>query len=445
MNRGVDFCEFNGHLVESITYEGLETTKLHVVEREIRQGAFFDCEIHQREKNELESLGIFAEVSSEVIETTSATHQNPSSPIPDPDSTRQSAGSLIDKPSRVSIRFQFKELLPWLILPAMKQSDQAGWMFGPGAAAVNLFGNDIFLQAFYRTDISPRFNTTEEFLFDVQGNYIADQPLWWNFAAVKVAAFNELKTYQEESLDINLILRYLVWRDLEVVSWSGAFIVDRDTTQGFLGTDGKSHSPWLGLGLRWDGVDNLTDPKKGVYSEVIFRQFGKKWGGSQESDFSEWLSDQQYYLSAGLNHTWIISNLVRWRQGEVPFYESFEAGGANSFRPWMPGPERSAESELLASFEYRWTWIPKTTYQFPLLDVPSYWGLQPVVGLDLVNLWSQDARGDVSALGYYGGIHVMVPALNRIRIEVANEFDRNNWVLQIGIYEKAIPQRWRLR
>lgn len=411
-----DFCQFNGQPIISKETQGLETTKPWIVTRELQQGQDFQCEAWIKEKNLLESLGIFAEVNLGV----------------------QAEGE------GVALTYEFKELLPWLLLPAAKQSDQAGWMVGPGIAAVNLFGRDIFVQAFYRTDVTPKFNTTNEFLMNVRSPYVGDLPLNYNFAWVKLDTYNPLKEYNENSHDINLILRYPIWKELEVLTFGGAFIVNRDTTLGFARDEGSSKSPSIGGGFLWDAVDNITNPRSGMYQEVSYRVQGEALGGSVEGDFSETLWDQRFYASAG-DHILASSSLLRWRRGRVPFYETYEPGGANSFRAWMPGPENSGESEVLANVEYRYELVPKTTMKLPFIDQSGYWGLQPVLGVDAVSLWSREGNDDINAYGYYGGLHILIPAINRIRIEVGNEFARNNWVVQVGLFEKTFIQRWRLR
>lgn len=412
----IDLCQYQGQKIRSKEIEGLETTRSFVVEREFLMESTFDCALWTQEKDELESVGIFAEVGLKVE----------------------------PGPEGLTLRYQFKELLPWLALPAMKQSDQVGWMLGPGLAAVNLLGRDIFVQAFYRTDVSPKFNTTDEFLITLHSKYLGDIPLEYGFAWAKLDTYNELKEFFEKSQDLKLNLSYPIWQNLDLLMTLGDYMVERDSTQGFYRESGTSHSPHLGGGLRWDGIDNLTNPRSGFYQELQWRQYGKKLGGSTESDFSELLWDQRSVNSWG-RHIFIATTLVRWRQGQVPFYERLEPGGANSFRPWAPGSEHSGESEVLGNLEYRFEWIPKTIFHMSWIDQSGYWGLQPVVGADLVNIWSKQSSQDELTWGYYGGVHILIPAINRIRIEFGNEYARMDWVMQIGLFEKSESQKWRVR
>ncbi len=414
-----EYCEYNGSIIDARILTGNHATHPDVIQRELDPSSVFQCDTWTSEKNRLESLGIFGEVTLHIK-------------------------TLNIKSNQVTLEYQFKELKPWLPIPTLKKSDQVGWMIGPGIAAVNLLGRDIFVQAFYRTDVYPKLNTTDEFLIAVQSPYVGDIPFEYSFGWLKLNTMNLNKDFEENSHDIQFSGKYPIWSELQVVMLGNAYLVGRNADPRFARSEGTSKSLGMGAGLAWDSRDNLTNPRGGFYNEVSFTKLGGKFLQGNESDFSETLWDFQAYQSFN-KHIFLSVNLLRWRNGKVPFYETFETGGANSFRAWLPGPNHSGESELLLNLEYRYELVPKTSKMIPYIDQSFYWGLQPVLGYEIINLWSQKSQGNEIAQAYYGGVHILLPALNRLRVEFGSEVSRLEIVTQIGLFEKSETSRWRIR
>ena len=83
---------------------------------------------------------------------------------------------------------------------------------------------------------------------------------------------------------------------------------------------------------------------------------------------------------------------------------------------------------------------------FSILGANLFWGVQLVAGVEGSFLW--DTRtpdwGDYRQ-SIYGGVHLLIPALERLRIEAGYSPDGGGIKIAIGLYDKNVALRWRSR
>ena len=124
------------------------------------------------EKNRFESLGIFADSSLDIQENDNA----------------------------LDLEYSFKELPPFIPFIAVKSTDQNGFMAGPAMAFMNLFGEAVRVESFYRVSIAPEYNQAKEYMLYLASEWIRNIPLEYEIFAVYYDLYNPLKCFNERSM-----------------------------------------------------------------------------------------------------------------------------------------------------------------------------------------------------------------------------------------------------
>lgn len=385
--------------VDSLALLGLVHTQETVVRRELlhQVGKSFHSADWEAEKRRLESLDLFAEVELECAQ-----------------------GVLV---------YRFTELFQFFPAPAGKKTDQDGWMLGGALAHLNLGGRDVRLEGQFRTSVDPWMDAKEYALY-ASSPWLLDWPLDWNVEAVRTDSWDPLRGFFDRS--------WAVWTDLRYPltgHWS------------LLGTGGGrrlDHADWvpgLGAGVLWDSRDARLDARRGLYEELRVTHYGGLLGGAD--DFTEYLWDGRHYYQVG-KQVFSLGALGRFRPGTQGFYERLHQGGANTLRGYDPDSALHGRHEALLNAETRRILVERRT--FSMWGIDGFWGLQAVAGADGAFLWDATAP-DWSHYrsAAYAGLHLVIPALDRIRCEVGYSPDAKDWVLAVGLFEKNVTQRWRTR
>jgi outer membrane protein assembly factor BamA len=216
----------------------------------------------------------------------------------------------------------------------------------------------------------------------------------------------------------------------------------------FTGDGDWDFLPSAGAGFIIDTRERKMNPHSGIYNEYKVSLYGEKLGG--DSDFMEYIWDFRGYLPAGEKNIFHTNILARYRPGTIPGYELYHVGGVNSLRAYEPDPSICGQHEVLATVEYRYELF--TNRQVSLMGMHGYYGLQLVAGFDNAMQWLHDdsLKSGTYYNSFFTGIHLLVPALERVRFELGFSGFRNEeysfkFGANIGIYEKAYTQRRRIR
>ena len=419
--------------VTEIRFSGLEKTSAFVVESRLlhRKGEPFSEEIWLKEKNSLMDLDLFAEISLETSETGEGT----------------------------ILHYKFTELPRFIVFPAMKRTDQDGLLMGPGLTIMNLFGTGIHQEFLNRFTVAPVPLRAKEFLSYTAIPDVFGLAMTGELTVNYFNSYNALKEYRENSVytvaDVSFILPHnfriiLSLSSLNVKHDPSAdpFNPDHTEIRMFYGDGDWDFLPSAGAGIVLDMRERLMNPHSGFYCEARYNLYGEKLGG--DSDFMEFTGDFRGFLPLGLKHIIHTSLLGRYRPGTVPAYELYHVGGVNSLRTYMPDPGICGQHEFLGTVEYRYELF--TGRQVSLLDLHAWYGLQLVAGMDNALLWLPDRSLEQGEYLYsfYLGIHLLVPALERVRLEFGfNSLDIHEKSVRFGInlgwYEKSYTQRRRVR
>ncbi len=421
--------------VERIDFFGLRETRPFVIKRELVNGenSPFSCDAWFREKARLEDLDIFAEVALEIKE----------------------------QKDSVILNYSFLELPGFLVFPAMKKTDQLGWMFGPGISIINLLGTDTRIDSYVRTTLFPDIFKATEYQFFAGSPWIGPLPVQYTLLVIRNDSYNPLKEYNERSLNSRLDLLVRIKSQLNLVLSGETFSVKHDHehelfTGGesgvhdpvFLNPEGKDFVPGLGLGLSIDRRDRVINPHSGFYQEVVISQYGGPLGGP--ADYSEYLFDFRGFFPAGDNSVFLFSLLAEYRPGRMGAYDYYHVGGANTLRTYDPVPDYYGQHEILGTLEYRFQLFERKPVSF--FGFHLYYGFQLILGTDYAILWMDEESLEEGRRynGYFAGIHILLPYLDRFRIEFGfhdiniRDF-HGTFGLSFGLFEKTSYQRERVR
>ena len=409
-----------GASVSSVSFEGLKHTKPRVVERELlnRAGEPFSQEKFEMEKARLQDLDLFTEISVSCEGT--------------------------------KLIYHFKEIFRWIPAPAGKKTDRDGLMLGAALANINVLGEDIRLEVQYRTTVDPFFDKNEV-AFYASSPYLFGLPLGWNLEFLMTDSYDEIRNFPERSLLWDLDLDYEVKEHLSLLGTMALRMIS---------TWGGAVLPEIGAGVALDYRDSKLDTRDGVYFEYMLTHVG---GGSNflvynDSDCAEgkecsnvgmgenyWelLTDARAYKTFGRFVTGATA-LVRYRPGDVKFYDYYYHGGANTFRGHEADSGSLGVHEALLTLEERFVLLERRAAS--VWGINFFYGVQLVAGLDGSLLWDKGRPGwDNYEGAVYGGIHLVIPALDRIRFEVGYSPDRGEPVFYFGLFDKVISSRWRSR
>ena len=395
-----DQCS-DGAKIESIEFEGLEHTKPHVVWRELthKVGGEFSQKTFESEKLRLQDLDLFTDIYVSC-----------------------KGGNVV---------YNFKEIFRWIPSPDSKTTDRDGLMLGLALANLNVLGEDIRAEVHYRTAIDPFFENNE-YAFYASSPYLFGIPLGWNIDFTRTDSWDDLREFKDASWLLSLDLS---WKFVPHYSLLGKL------TYRYL-EKGPGVLPEFGLGFAVDYRDSELDTRKGIYFESDVTHVGV--GGKRGENFVEFLEDARAYYSIGRFVTGATA-LVRLRPGDVKRYDYFYHGGTNSFRGLnSPDAEHLGVHEMLLNLEERFVLLERRSAS--LWGINFFYGIQLVAGFDASVLWDKGAPGWKNYEGaVYGGLHIVIPALDRIRFEVGYSPDTGKPKFSWGILGKTTTQRWRSR
>jgi len=410
---GENCAALEGAIIDSVHISGLEHTKLQVILRELRHQVNqpFSCAKWQIEKDALQGLDVFSRVELQI----------------------QTAGD-----ERISLNYEFEEMFQWMIFPAGKTTDQDGLLLGLSILNLNTAGQDIRLEAQFRTSVSPVFRA-KEWMLQASSPWMGSWPLEWSAVTVHADSWNPLKEFQEDSWWSQFRQAYPLSRRWKITATQEHNLVKHDVA-----AEGWKSSTWYdqifigGAGVRFDNRNRLTNPQKGVWVDI-----STALAGGDDSFFRHTLDFRSWY-SLNETHRFHGAALTRLRPGLDAFYLRYFPGGANSLRGHHADPGRSAINETLFTAEYRMEFFDRKTFQ--LGSIKGIWGLQWVTGADAAVYGDTFAMQTQDKLwGLFTGLHLLVPGIERIRLEYGWSPEKPSGVFSLALFSKSITHSWNSR
>ncbi len=399
-------------IIGKILYSGLVKTNKQVVLRELSQpqGQVFSCQQWSDDRKALEGLDVFSKIELK---------------------RSDSAGF-------INLEYQFTEMFSWMLLPAGKSSDQDGILLGLSLLNLNLWGRDIRVETQARTSISPLFSA-REYMLQLSSPWLGPWPVEYQGVVVKTDSWNALKNYHESSF----------WEKIELLYWFTAHTGFKINFEWSQIAHDQAERSWLsstnydivnlaGIGLVWDYRDRRVNPHAGVRQEImVSRYFGDESSWEYIEDFRLWTNFRN-------RHMFHSNLLMRYRPHITGFHQMYHPGGGNSLRGFSADSTRLGASEGLFNLEYRYEFFDRKSLKYNSFQ--AFWGLQAVVGMDGAVVWSdQDLHSNDYYQSFYCGIHVLIPALDRLRFEYGFSKSEFRGVFTFSMFEKSVTQRWHSR
>jgi outer membrane protein insertion porin family len=209
-----------------------------------------------------------------------------------------------------------------------------------------------------------------------------------------------------------------------------------------LDPDNRDNMFGAGLFMQSDARNLIVYPTKGSFSELLVTYMGGDadyWQGT--------LDIRRYEQLAGERHSLAFYSLLTMTSGEVgvdiPIYQQFAIGGANTVRGWDLG-ERYGKNQWLNTLEYWFLWKEPKSYE--VWFIRQAIGLQLALLADVGTAWSNEEEFHQNwILGGGAGIRVTIPSNVMFRLDFAYGQSGVGVGLYIGSGEKAEAQRQRVR
>ncbi len=428
-----------GRRIGAIRYTGLNATRPFVVDRARFQqlGHRFSCARYRLEEARLQGLDLFA-----VIRVTTT-------PMPQ---------------DQLAVTYHFLELPKYIVFPAVRRSDVYGWLVGPAVSFLNFLGRDIRLEAFLRSAVAPKPFVATELLFEASSPWIGRAvPVEYAMRVLRNQAFDAVKLFNESSWNARLsFFHRMTWRFRLIYAAEFTQVSPDPLNPTFDLASNPTPVPvvlnnqgdlvlGLSAGVLWDSRDRRVNPHSGLRFEATVGQYGGVLGGP--ANYQRVLFDHRSWLHVRWTPSQLtilhLSALARLRPGRMGVYDYYVVGGPNSLRSVAQSSELYGQSEVLGTAELRHELFDRRP--FSLFGFHLYAGLQVVAGGDVALLWRpQDALNGPPrvASAVYGGLHVLLPGVDRVRFELGWHRDaQGRWQsgFSVGLFEKSRTQRLRHR
>lgn len=396
--------------VRMINVRGNVRTKDKVLRRElrIRPGDKFAGEKIQKSKQNLENLGYFEEVKFEPESTGSETEQDL---VVDVKETKTGSFSFGGGYSSVDKFVGFVEL-------RQRNFDWKNWPYFTGA------GQDLALSLQAGSTVTDyNLSFTEPWLYD--------NPVWFGFDLFNKTHDRASSTgydYEEERKGLRLRLGRRLSDELKVGSSYKFEQIDigdvkEDASEELKNEVGSTDLSVGGVFTSYDSRDNVFVPTKGINTGLYFDLGGGPFGG--DKDFAKLSANYSTYhqvfkkavlelrLTAGMAKP--LKNTE-----ELPIYERFFAGGANSIRGYRErkvGPIGESDNEPLGGESKFVTNIELTQPVSSIIKVATF--------IDAGNVWEKRSKFMSSKLFSSVGLGLRIKTpLGPINIDYGYPLDK---------------------
>jgi len=400
-----------GKRVKEIRISNLRYTKREIIIRELASqvGEPYLKENAEKDAKRLDHLGVFSAVTIEPIEERDG----------------------------VVLEIEVKETFPYLPTISLEVSDENGLSLGPGFKSINLRGRAISFSA------SARFGGATSLGASLENPWFAGNHRSYRLEFDQRDRINELDDFAEVSTEINLRLGSYLGEYGRIGGYFNFLSLGSDTPGITLSADNRDNTPSLAFFIGYDSRDLWTNPHQGWWNEVEVSENGGFLGG--DGDFWRVNVDVRRFQPVANRHTLAFFSLTTLQTGtvgvEIPVYQDFHLGGANTIRGWGLDSSRG-KNQSINTLEYRYDlMVPRA---FSIFGFTIYFGLQAALFADLGIAWD-DSQGNRWLDGYGFGIRLLVPFVDMVRIDFAFGEPGAGLTNQFGIGAKAVQQRKRIR
>jgi len=347
--------------------------------------------------------------------------------------------STIEEADGAILVVSLSEVNPYIPAPSIKITEENGLELGAAISSTNLFGRATRLSAFARgggaLNLGVKFKEPA-----LPGDAWSIGSLNLEYAHMERS--NSLWDFDEKSDDFFMTVTRNITNTLRWGPRLSLLSVASKQPGVTLNTDNRDYMPGAGLFLQADARNLSIYPTDGWWSELLLT-----YSGGDANYWQGTFDYRRYHELAGNRHSVALYTLTSLTSGEVgvdiPDYQLFAIGGANTVRGWALGARRG-KNQFLNTLEYWFLWIEPKAYSFWFLRQAL--GIQLALLADLGTAWStEDEFHRNWILGGGGGLRITIPASVMFRFDLAYGQSGATVGLYIGSGEKAEAQRARVR
>ena len=406
---------FEGRVVASVSINGANVTRSHVIWREIetRSGEPLSVKTLRDDFTRLENLGIFSSIDVKVY--------------------------AVEGASEVFVGFDFVEM-PWMIpLLKFKYTEQDGWSVGPGLTSLNMLGYGVALSG------TVLFGGTTQFIIESRGPWFTTNRLRYTLRAALLQRYDTLNEFNEDSFELTPWMYYFLDQQTRVGLMAGYFAMRSDVDGKTLSEDNRDDFGRAGGGVAFDSRNSWRNTTSGWWTELEVNY----WFGD-----GEWLQsnlDLRRWQPIAPGHTIAAGFLFSGQTGTVgtdmPEYFMYRMGGASSIRGYdieVLGRELFGQNQTIVTAEYLFEVLPLR--EWPVLKWAFSAGMQLAAFADYGDAWNNDDAWTFERGKFGGGfgIRLLVPGVNVARLDIG--FGEGGKVFfHFGAWDKFTAQRLRLR
>ncbi len=382
--------------VDRIIVQGNLKTQDKVIRRELRikPGEVFDGDKLKRSKERLYNLGFFEEIN---YDTTPGLEPDQRNLVVEVKEAKTGSFSFGGGYSSIDQFVGFVEI-------EQKNFDWKNWKTFTGA------GQDLKLRA-------ELGSVRQNFELSFTEPWLLDHPLSFGFDAYRRShekdvdlgyGYEETRTGGDLRLgkDFNEYLKGGVTYRLEEVDVSN---VDEAATSDLKNEAGKNLISSIETSVTWDTTDNIFNPTRGLVLSGSYEIAGSFLGGDKDYNKVFGLASQYIPLFAkSVLQLQLRAGMAKPFGGcdEIPIYERFYAGGANTIRGYEErsvGPVDLPTSDPLGGEALL---IMNAEYMIPIIDF-----IKGAVFIDTGNVWEKTSEFGTGGLktGVGFGVRIKTP------------------------------------
>jgi outer membrane protein insertion porin family len=401
-----------GRIVAEIRVIGLKTTKVDIVERELktRVGEPFTRENEQKDYESLDRLQIFSEIKI--------------------------YPALGD--AGLVVFIEVKETFPYLPVISLDISDENGLSAGGGLKSVNLLGRALYFSG------QARFGGETAVEIELRNPWVAGNHIGYATEYYYRNRDNVIHGFFETANEVYLLVRGYVRENGRLgvqVFYQG---IQSDTDGRTLSPGNIDHVIYGSLVAGYDSRDLATNPHEGWWSSVDIVRSGLF---GTDSDFWQGNFDLRRFQPLASGQTLGLFSLYTATTGtvgiEVAPWQTFGIGGSNTIRGYDIGA-KGGKNQFINTIEYRWNFVQPRP--FSVSGITASLGLQLAFFTDFGSAWN--TREEFRRNFIWGGgtgLRLIVPYVGLVRLDLGFGQDDPWIVFHIGTGEKSMRQRERVR
>jgi outer membrane protein assembly factor BamA len=339
--------------------------------------------------------------------------------------------------SGVIVRVELKETQPYLPYPSISVTAEQGLTVGGGLKSTD------FLRSGANLSIAARFGGATEFDVIAFSSWRPRNTWWWKVDYFLRDRDNQLDHFHELSNDLDLQAGRQVTDQLRLGGRFHYMWLKSDIPGITLSPSNHDIIPGVGLVAEYDNRDSWTSARRGWWNSADATANGL----GADGNYWTFNIDVRRYQPLAERHDIAIFSLLTMQTGivgiDIPIHEDFHIGGTNSMRGWDVDA-RHGKNQWLNTVEYRYDLIK--VRDFSIKGINFYAGLEVAVFADAGSAWNtgeEFSRNFIAGTGF--GIRLKVPYVNVLRFDFGFGQPGQGLLSHVGIMEKAVYQRRRIR